>query len=289
LPCHGPAATGEICVRGGVFTMGHDPIPDPRSSLAKLPQLQAPRHRVRLPPFFIDERPITNEDYKACLDATACPDECQTAGTKNSTGASVQCEARGTFYQTYHVRDASLARYPVATVYDSGAEAYCAWRGKRLPTEAEWERAARGPQSGDYPWGDAAPACAHYGCGLVPLNPDPSQPFFPVGTYPVDRSTGDVSPEGARMMVTGVAEFLHDWHYSYPYDNGEPITSPQGMPSPSVGQSARGNVLALIPLYNGTVDLPADQAIEPFPQPAWARAALETILVGGFRCARSDD
>jgi hypothetical protein len=90
-------------------------------------------------------------------------------------------------------------------------------------------------------------------------------------------------------MVTGVAEFLHDWYYDYPFDNGESIPSPRGSPSSAtVGQSARGNMLTLLPLYKGHVDLPPNQAIEPFPQPAWARASAASVTVGGIRCARDD-
>ena len=91
----------------------------------------------------------------------------------------------------------------------------------------------------------------------MPLGDPPSKPFSPVGAYPVDRTTGDVTPEGVRFMVTGVAEFLHDWYYTYPFDNSEPIPSPRGEASPtSVSQSARGNILALLPLYGPLIPGP---------------------------------
>ena len=285
--CRDIAGPGEACIAGGTFVMGHDPIPDPRVPLAQIPQLHAPAHRVRLPPFFIDARPVTNGEYLACLQAGACPDECQTSGTQNSVG-STSCASGSTFYYRYHVGDATLANHPVATVFDVGAAAYCAWVGRRLPTEAEWERAARGPNGTDYPWGDEAPDCSRYGCDLIPLG-DPSTPFIPVGAYPVDRVTGDVSPEGIRFMVTGVPEFLDDWYYDYPFDNGQAIPSPRGEPfSGSNGQSARGNVNARLPLYRGESSLPPDQAHEPFPQPAWVRSDNSWLGRGGFRCARDD-
>jgi sulfatase modifying factor 1 len=288
-PCRDTPQSGEVCVAGGAFVMGHDTIPDLREPLAQLPQLHHPVHRVSLSPFFIDERPVTNGEYVACLDAGICPDECQAPGTSSSMGSG-GCGSGSSFYARYHLRDAALAKHPVATVHDLGAEAYCGWVGKRLPTEAEWERAARGPQNGDYPWGNAAPDCSRYGCDLVPLADPPSKPFTPVGAYPVDRMTGDVSSEGVRFMVTGVAEFLDDWYYDYPFDNGEPIPDPQGTASSAdLGRSSRGNLLALLPLYNGEVPgIPPDQAIEPFPQPAWTRANGRWTLTGGIRCARDD-
>lgn len=279
MPCHDQPASGEVCIGGGVFVMGHAPLPDPRAF--PLDRLYAPAHQVSLPPFFLDVRTVTNGEYTACLDAGACPDECQ-----SGTGA---CNSASSFYDRYHLRDPALANYPVATAVDRGAEAYCHWVGRRLPTEAEWERAARGPHNTDYPWGNDAPDCSRYACDLVPLGDPPSKPFTPVGAYPVDRITGDVSPEGVRSLVTGVAEFLHDWYYAYPFDNGEPIPSPHGEPSAaSASQSARGNILALLPIYKGEVVLPPDQAIEPFPQPAWSRAGVSWTSSGGIRCARDD-
>ena len=278
-PCNDHPSPGEVCIGGGVFVMGHDPISDPRS--VPLDRPYGPAHHVSLPPFFIDVRPVTNGEYLACLGAGVCPDECQ-----SGPGA---CASGSSFFDRYHVRDPALANDPVATAVDRGAEAYCQWIGKRLPSEAEWERAARGPRNTDYPWGNDPPVCSRYGCDLVPLGDPPSKPFSPVGAYPVDRTTGDVTPEGVRFMVTGVAEFLHDWYYTYPFDNSEPIPSPRGEASPtSVSQSARGNILALLPLYKGHVDLPADQAIEPFPQPAWTRATDSWTTSGGIRCARDD-
>ena len=289
IPCQGAPQTGEVCIKGGVFVMGHDEVP---SGSMFTPQLQDPPHRVRLKPFFLDERPVSNGEYLACLTAGVCQDECQAAGTQNSFGRS-GCEGWGgafaDFFTTYHVRDPALDRYPVVTVHDSGAEAYCAWVGKRLPTEAEWERAARGPGDTDYPWGNDAPDCSRWGCDVVPLVALPAPDgLWPVGSYPVDRAAGDVSPEGARMMVTGVPEFLHDWYYDYPYDVGEAIPDPLGDPVTfsHAGQTMRGNIWVS---FQCAPDAPCYGA---FPQPAWMRGNTNNLshatLTGGFRCARDD-
>ena len=292
IPCRGAAQSTEACIAGGVFVMGHEKLP---TSDPGIVQLQAPAHRVSLAPFFIDVLPVTNGEYLACLNAGACPDECQAAGTTSSFGVSGCDGGTPGFFAGYHVRDAGLDRYPVASVHDLGAEAYCQWIGGRLPTEAEWERAARGPGDTDYPWGDASPDCSRWGCDIAALNTTGGgQPFFwPIGAYPVDLVTGDVSPEGVRMMVTSVPEFLHDWYYDYPYDNGDPIPNPVGDPQPGglfVGQTLRGNIQAFIPGYK-TSSSPGSY-YEPFPQPAWARTngtnQSQSRLTGGIRCARTD-
>ena len=237
---------------------------------------------MRLEPFFIDLLPVTNADYQSCVTAAACPGDCATSGTHNSTGSSWAC-ADSDFYKSYRIDDPALGRHPVASVYDLGAEAYCAWVGKRLPSEAEWERAARGPGVTDYPWGNAAPDCSRFPC-----DGRRADAYQPVGASPVDADTGDVSPEGVKLMVTGVQEFLHDWPYEYPFDNGEPIPDPRGVPGGTNGQSARGNTGSLVPHYKGDVTNAPDPTLEPFPLPSWARDNRHTI-VGGFRCAHDDD
>jgi formylglycine-generating enzyme required for sulfatase activity len=285
-PCRSQPRAGEVCIKGGVFVMGHDLVPVTDATVHQ-PQLQAPPHHVRLRPFFLDERPVSNGEYLACVTAGVCPDECQAAGTKNSVNQP-GCEGwdGGAFFDGYHIRDPLLDRYPVVSVYDVGAEAYCGWTGKRLPTEAEWERAARGPAGTDYPWGDQAPDCSRWGCDLVAPANEPF-PFWPVGTYPVDRITGDVTPEGARMMVTGVPEFLHDWPYTYPYDSGDPIPDPLGDPPGEFGQTLRGNLAVWLPPVT-----PRSTYVESFPQPAWATTnghVSRSSFNGGIRCARTDE
>src|SRR5205823_5557242 len=115
------AATDEVCIQGGEFTMGHDPVPclngrlcDPTGNVRKD---FAPPHKVRLPPFFVDQLPVTNGQYKQCLDAAVCPNECQP-----------QCS--GGVFDEYHLADPQLAAYPVLTISADGAAAYCAFVGK---------------------------------------------------------------------------------------------------------------------------------------------------------------
>jgi formylglycine-generating enzyme required for sulfatase activity len=272
VPCQDTAWSDEVCIPGGEFIMGHDALPyvKPPCPPGMLcgpgnpPLLDyAPRHKVRLSPYFIDRFPATNKQYRACVDAGQCQEDCVTR--KRCTGG---------IFNEYSIHDPRLDDYPVLTVELQGAIDYCRWVGKRLPTEAEWERAARGRESYDYPWGNAVPDCSKYVCEMD---------FQPLGwtqlySVPVGANVGDVSPEGVREMVTNALEYTADVYDLY-YYHRSPVDNPQG-PGGTGRHVVRGNhsvrnTLAGSFEYNGT----------RFPLPAWER---EDSSAGGPRCARND-
>jgi formylglycine-generating enzyme required for sulfatase activity len=120
----------QVFVPAGSFRMG---AMDANSSPDELPD-----HAISLDAFWIDKLEVTNAMYFACVQAGACepPDE-------------FNSESREKYFNTDEFAD-----YPVVYVTWEDANAYCAWAGKRLPTEAEWERAARGDDFRIFPWGD---------------------------------------------------------------------------------------------------------------------------------------
>jgi formylglycine-generating enzyme required for sulfatase activity len=234
--------------------MGHDEPSGGPPPAAGYPDF-IPPHQVTLPPFFVDIFSVTNAQYKACFDASACPNDCM---------ALHQC----TNGDGYSIANPAFASFPVLTAENAGAEAYCQWVGKRLPTEAEWERAARGPQDYDYPWGNDLPDCTRVRCDV--LNQYYS---FPVGSIP-----GDVSPEGVREMVSNGQDVLHDAYDEWYYYNS-PQADPQGPPQTDPLASfrvLRGNIQDS--RFNNSFGYSAPVL------PAWVRFNGW----GGIRCARSD-
>ena len=197
-----------VLVPAGSFQMGCDPAHNggyPCYSDA------LPLHTVTLDAYTIDKYEVTNA---------------QCAGFLNAMGNQVEggvtwLDADDPDVRIHHngawQTDTGYADHPVVEVTWYGARAYCQWAGKRLPTEAEWEKAARGAaDTRAYPWGDGAPSCS-LGNGNSCVGATTA-----VGSYPAGAS-----PYGALDMAGNVWEWVNDW-YSSSYYSSSPASNPPG-------------------------------------------------------------
>jgi len=162
---------------------------------------EKPVHKVTLDAFWIDETEVTNQMYAICVAAGPC----QLPSYKNSS-------TRASYYD-----DMQYADYPVIYVSWNDAIAYCSWAGRALPSEAQWEKAARGPNGNTYPWGNDAPDKDLLNFKYSD-NPNVGGDTTKVGLYPNGKSF-----YGAYDMAGNAWEWVNDWYDMYP--GGDPSAS----------------------------------------------------------------
>lgn len=184
-------AQDMVRIPAGTFTMGSDTGPvDER-----------PAHQVTLRGFSIDRLPVTNMQFAELLNAV---------GHINAKGERLfdrdDPDARVHQLNDKWIADRGYENHPAVEASWGGARDYCAWRGKRLPTEAEWEKAARGTDARKYPWGDTAPdrTRAQFGARFNE-------------TAPVEHFAAGGSPYGVLGMAGNAWHWVSSAYLPYPY------------------------------------------------------------------------
>jgi formylglycine-generating enzyme required for sulfatase activity len=215
---------GMVQIPGGSFFMGSDD---------GLP-LEKPAHQVVIHPFCMDQFEVTVDAYKNCSDSGRC----KRAGTTNEWDGIADKE-RKAFDPLCNVRDPSgKARHPINCVDWDMADKFCHEDGKRLPTEAEWEFSARGPDGRKYPWGDDDPASAHMNaCGKECVAWGVKNGIEEKAMYDADDGFANTAPVGSfpkgasRYGIQDVVGNVWEWVADYygPYASGEQ-KDPKGPP-----------------------------------------------------------
>jgi len=243
-----PDTAAMVAIPGSTFSMGH-PVERPGAYGQPWKENELPAHEVTLPDFFIEDHEVTVAEYAEFLTAE---------------GGEVHRHPLQPIVRSGHgyVAADGATELPIALVSWFDAATFCAWAGKRLPTEAEWERAARRPAGALFPWGEDWPTCAHAAfnagstfCADAPL---------PVGSH---SPLGD-SAEGCMDMAGNVAEWVADVYDGYPT---EPQTDPRGP------ASGRYRVVRGGGFHEGSAALRSTAR--------WAADPADRSVGVGFRCA----
>jgi len=237
---------------------------------------EAPAHTVLMEEFYIDAMEVTNTQYTAFLNEVGNQVERQATWLDAGDEDARIHEIGGQW-----VADAGYENHPVVEVTWYGARAFCEWAGKRLPSEAEWEKAARGPESYTYPWGNEFDSSLVNGDDetledpyTIPCTPTCCDGYD--GTAPVGSFPGGASPYGVLDLSGNVWEWVYDT-YDPNYFNHSPDSNP-------IADSSAGDVPWVERVYRGGSwnDINADSLL------TYHRASdLPTVSTYniGFRCA----
>ena len=246
------AADGIMLVPAGAFWMGRDGGP----------ANEAPLHRVFVRDFWIERHKVTNAEFAEFLNATGL----RPPGSEHRFDDD-DPDARIHLRDGRWTPDAGFEHHPAVEVSWFGARDFCRWRGRRLPTEAEWEKAARGDDKRPYPWGSTSPSAELAVFGR-PYN----------ATDRGDARPRGKSPYGVEDLLGNVREWTASLLRPYPYraDDGREETEP----FTGAGQ---------IVVRGASHDDPATMLSVTLRRSYDRRGASAGNHFLGFRCATSED
>ena len=204
---------------------------------------EKPQHTIYLNSYWINKFEVTNAEYKKCVDSGNC---------------SLPIENKS-YTRNSYFGNAQYDDYPVIYVSWNDANTYCEWAGKRLPTEAEWEKAARGIDGRIYPWGNTFDSSKLNSGGVV-------SDTTKVGSYPAGAS-----PYGVMDLAGNVWEWVADW-FENNYYNISPRNNPTG--------SSSGD----LKVTRGGSWLDGPDFVRVALRGTWTSAPIKEIQ--GFRCAK---
>ena len=239
----GPFKMGSLRDSSGLPGLDRDPKPQPD---------EFPQRSVVLPEFWIDRTEVTNGRYRECVAAGVCSP--QAGGTSDYNNSP------------------AFDDYPVVFVSWSDARAYCQWLGKRLPTEAEWEKAARGTDGRIWPWGNNLKDNISGPVERANVSDGAARRLTAAGSYPKGAS-----PYGALDMAGNVWEWVNDWYRpTYYAERPDPDSSP---PGPSEGEGTGLKVIRGGSFNSAGINARTADRNGVLPGPSFDI---------GLRCARSE-
>ena len=244
------AADGIMLVQAGAFWMGRDDgAPE-----------EAPLHRVFVRDFWLERHKVTNAELAQFLNAQG-----RLTGSGERRFDWDDDDARVHAVNGVWAADTGFEHHPAVEVSWFGARDYCAWRGRRLPTEAEWEKAARGDDRRPYPWGTQAPA-PHLAVFGRPYN----------ATERGDTRPAGAGPSGVEDLLGNLREWTASALRAYPYRADTPAWD---------GQDAHGRIVVRGASHDdgaATLHVATRRSYD-------RRGAAAGHHFVGFRCATSED
>lgn len=197
----GDCVAGSVTIPGGTFSMGCG-----KETEGTCPEDAVPVHEVGLSSYVMDKFEVPVELFEKCMAENVCTNDNAEEPHYRTSSDSYQC----------NIGNPDRKNHPANCVTWRGAKAYCEWIGKRLPTEAEWENAARSGKVRIYPWGDTPEASCDNTVMKSSANGCGSNTTSPVGSKP-----DGASEQGIFDLSGNVAEYTSDWYEKKFYSTAE--------------------------------------------------------------------